>query len=785
MAQYYNILMMKKLLLLSILTFATAMSLLAQKLPAAFQFSPDGKHLLAGGDVAVKDFYNVDKIHVINLIFKEADYWTILTANKVKDIDLGATLIYDGDTLKSKVGVRFKGQTSFGGGPGGGGTTSQKKSFNISLDFENPDLDIDGYKTFNLNNSYQDASFMKEVFYLNQSKQNLNALKANFVQLKINGQDWGIYQNVQQLNSDYIKEWFMSNDGVRWRALRATTAGGGGGFGAGKSSLNYLGTDTAVYIPNYTLKSTKQLNPWTKLAKACEKLGTTPVANLEDTIVNYLDLDRTLWFLATEIAYADDDSYIWKGGMDYWLYWDPETRRITPLEYDGNSVMASAGVSWSPFYNETNTNFALMNKLFANPSIRQKYIAHLKTILSTEFDDADVSKKIDDYAAKIDAYVNADPKKATTYAAFQSSKATMKKWMKDRKTFILNNAEFKTTAPVINALEVKEVPSDKAAAVVTAKIENPTTVGNVTLYYATGFVGIFKKISMFDDGNNDDGAAGDGIYGAKIPGFDKGTYVRYYITAAANDAKKTIAFFPEGAEHDVFIYQVKQTVGNTDVVINELMASNTKTAADQDGEFDDWIELYNTSLSEVDLSGWFLSDDATNLKKFELPTGTKIAGNGYLIIWADENGKQNGLHANFKFSASGEACYLLKPNGDVVQEVIFNQQESDKGYARVPNGTGNFKIQSPTFGKNNNTVGVKDDFAATNFGVFPNPNHGFFTVKIENTTVQNRPITVFNTTGQSIYQATIQEVLDIDLSNAANGIYFVKIGNSVKKIIKQ
>jgi spore coat protein CotH len=291
--------------------FALSNNVLAQKLPSEYRFSQDGKRLLVGNTEA-KGFYDVSSVKVIELIFADPNYWTTLTNNKAKDIDLAATMIYDGDTLKSIVGVRFKGQTSYSGGPGGGGgSTSQKKSFNISLDFENPDLDIDGYKTFNLNNSFQDASFMKEVVYLNQAKQHLHALKSNFVQLKINGQNWGVYQNVQQLNSDYIKEWFMSNDGIRWRALRvSTTGGGGGGFGAGTSSLNNLGADTAKYKTNYTLKSTKQLFPWTKLAKVCEKLNTTPKEMLEDTISKYMDLDRTLWFLATEIAFGDDDSSI-------------------------------------------------------------------------------------------------------------------------------------------------------------------------------------------------------------------------------------------------------------------------------------------------------------------------------------------------------------------------------------------------------------------------------------------------------------------------------------------
>lgn len=767
-----------------ILLLAFTLSLNAQKLPSQFHFSPDGKRLLIGNNENT-GVYSTDEVKVIELIFSDPNYWTTLTNNYKTSTDLGAVMIYNGDTLKAKVGVRFKGQTSYSGGPGGGGSTSQKKSFNISLDFEDEKLDIGGYKTFNLNNSFQDPSFMREVLYLTQSKQNWIAMKANFVQLKINGQDWGVYQNVQQLNSDYIKEWFMNNDGIRWRALRTTTTGGGGGnFGAGTSSLNYLGTDTSLYIPNYTLKSTEQLYPWTKLAKVCEKLNQTPLANLEDTIINYMDLDRTLWFLATEIAFTDDDSYVWKGGMDYWLYWDAETQRLTPLEYDGNSALNSSAINWSPFYNETNVKFPLLNRLLAVPSIRQRYIAHMKTILNTAFDEASVNAKIDQFAALIDEKVKNDPKKTTTYQAFTSSKATLKTFFKSRKAYILNNAEFKTTGAEINSLVLKEIPSDKQTATVTTKVADANVVSAVYLYYGTGFSGKFQRVQMFDDGANNDGAANDGIFGATIPGFDKGTYVRYYTEARANNTAKTATFFPEGAEHDVFIYQVKQTVVASDVVINEIMASNKNTAKDQNDEYDDWVELYNNSNTEIDLSGWLLSDDATKLDKYALPSGTKIAANGYLIVWVDENGKQSGLHANFKFSADGEACYLSKPSGEVVQEVTFGAQQTDKGFARIPNGTGNFVIQNPTFGANNNAgVKVKDIEPAIAFDVFPNPNQGFFNVVAN--TEQNANLLVFNSSGQQVYQSTFYQKTEVDLSGMPTGIYFVKIGAIVKRIVKQ
>jgi hypothetical protein len=110
--------------------------------------------------------------------------------------------------------------------------------------------------------------------------------------------------------------------GIWWRADRPTTGGGpggGGGWGDGTAALNFLTSDTADYQQYYTLKESTRTQPWDYLVTVCDKLENTPLAALEDTLLNYMDLDRTLWYLASEIAWTDDDSYVYKGKMDYYV----------------------------------------------------------------------------------------------------------------------------------------------------------------------------------------------------------------------------------------------------------------------------------------------------------------------------------------------------------------------------------------------------------------------------------------------------------------------------------
>jgi hypothetical protein len=141
----------------------------------------------------------------------------------------------------------------------------------------------------------------------------------------------------------------------------------------------------------------------------------------------------------------------------------------------------------------------------------------------------------------------------------------------------------------------------------------------------------------------------------------------------------------------------------SDIVINELLPVNKSIAADQDGEYDDWIELYNLSGSAKDISGFFLSDNKDHFSKWEFPSGTSIPGNGYLIIWADDDSTQLGLHTNFKLSSLGEEMLLSKPDGTLIDKVIYPGQTLELSFSRNPDGTGTFRWQNPTFNSTNNT----------------------------------------------------------------------------------
>jgi hypothetical protein len=769
------------------LALGLSLNLVAQNLPKEWVLEQD-QHILFTGGYADDGLYDESIIREIYLEFEEANFWELLENNYDSHTDLAATLTMDGVAYPN-VGVRFKGQTSYMMIQ-----NSEKKSFNITMDFLDPGQDLMGYTTLNLNNCFEDESFLREFLYLHQIRRHIPAAKAAFVKLYINGESWGIYPNIQQLDSQFIEEWFLSNDGSRWRADAPGSGFGGGGMGGpqwgdGTAALNYLGADTTDYQEYYTLKGSDQIDPWDDLVTTCDVLENTPIGQLETELPSVLDIDKTLWYLASEILFADDDSYVYKGKMDYYLFWEELTGRMVPHEFDGNSVLHQQNINWGPFYHADNVNYPLLNRMMQVPAWRQRYLAHMRVLLADLINADEINGLITSFGDFIDAEVQADTKKLYTYNAFNSEQTTLMNYLNTRRIAIGNNAEVNLQGPVISAAEysvngnVWQAPSSLESVWVNASVTSVVGIERVNLYYSDQLAGNFLLLEMLDDGQHEDGSAGDGVYGIQIPGFVAGTGVRFYIEAIGADIPGTRSYDPPGAEHDVYFYIVEaDVVDNSPVVINEILAQNTSGQTDESGQSEDWIELYNNSDQLVDLTGYYLSDDPLNLDKWEIPAGTAIMPGEYLVIWADEDALQGTYHANFKLSASGEYVLFLDPNLGILDQIQFGQQVANQGFARVPNGTGDFEIQNPTFGYNNDLANDVADFNADNWIIYPVPANDYLFVTADQPSTSMH-CTVYDFAGRAIWSSTENGNFSIDVSAWSAGFYVLNNGISSKQFV--
>ena len=270
----------------------------------------------------------------------------------------------------------------------------------------------------------------------------------------------------------------------------------------------------------------------------------------------------------------------------------------------------------------------------------------------------------------------------------------------------------------------------------------------------------FVSVEMFDDGTHNDGSAGDGVYGCKIE--DCSNSVDYYFYAD-NDASGV--FSPARAAHE--FYNMNSNISTGDLVINEIMSSNVSIAADPSGIFEDWIELYNTTDFPISTNNLYLSDNPTNLLKWDLPNHM-IPANGYYVIWADEDGNQGEEHANFQLSNTGENITLSNVDSTLIDDVYYQMQNIDISYGRSPNGIGDFTMLTPTFNSSNDMNSVIDDPAGIVLIASPNP----FTDHLSINSSSSYSI-------NDLYGRRVMKGSDnvIHTSDWAPGVYFIQMDN--------
>jgi hypothetical protein len=129
--------------------------------------------------------------------------------------------------------------------------------------------------------------------------------------------------------------------------------------------------------------------------------------------------------------------------------------------------------------------------------------------------------------------------------------------------------------------------------------------------------------------------------------------------------------------------------------INELQPSNQDTVTDEQGDADDWIEIYNAGTSAVDLKGFVLSYSSGTSQM--ISSSLTIAADGYVLLWADASPGQGAAHLGFKLGASGDSATIADSHGNILDTVTFGAGVGQNTYARFPNGSGAFSwCSTPT-----------------------------------------------------------------------------------------
>jgi hypothetical protein len=733
-----------------------------------------------------QNFYDRSTIQLIEIFFASPTWDAQLDAAAINDAFIIADSVRINGVVYDSVGVKYKGNSSYN-------PNNNKNPLHIELDYIHGSYDYQGYTNIKLQNGYQDPSMIREVLSYAVLEQYMDCPKANFANVYVNGTLRGLYSNAESINDKFNAEHYYSEDGTFFKCNPIGGAGpGGGGI---SPDLKWINTDSVSYYNGYELKSTYG---WADLVNLINVLN-----NNFTQIESVLDVDRALWMLAFNNVLVNLDSYSGAFRQNYYLYNDLNDRMV-PTIWDLNMSFAGfpggtgsgayTATTLDPMSNSTSANHPLILKMLGDPVYKRMYMAHLRTIVQEIFASGDYLNTANSIRTTIDAAVQADPYKFYTYTQFQNSLTTsvtgggpgggtsipgLQQLMTARVSFFSTNSNYILSAPTITAYAASNLsPILGETIYITATCTNEN---QVYLGYRFDHPLKFNRILMYDDGLHGDGSAGDHVFGVALT--MTAAVMEYYIYAENSLAG---IFSPQRAEHEFHTLLVNApiaVVGN--VVINELMSDNFSTAFDDFGESNDWIEFYNTTSSALNLSGLFLTDDVLNVTKWQFPVGSIIEPNGFLIVWADMDTLQNGLHANFKLSNGGESLYFT--NGTSVFDLIdFPALNPDQVYARCPDA-GTFTYSTPTFAAANNCYLQTDEINGDFVSVFPVPVLDILNVKTNFEGEKN--VKLIDLNGRLLASYIFEEnVLVISTSDLASGAYqlLIETDNQIlkKSIIK-
>jgi len=697
--------------------------------------------------------YDKDSLRSLYINIYESNFNEILDQywKDKEDSYLPAKIYLGVDSLDS-VGIRYKGNFTYFATRD---FNNPKKPFNIDINEYVKNQTLKNTSKLKLSNSLLDPTFIKEISALNFYKKYLPTPEANLMQVYLNDEYLGVYVNIEPIDKNFLKKHFGEKDGVLFKCDPTQK------YEESKnidwSTLEWKGQDSINYLKSYKLKSEYG---WSELINLIDILN-----NEVNNIESILNVDRVLWYFALNSVLLNLDSYNAILAHNYYLYKTEDGLfQIIPWDLSEAYVAGLFGLSYpelkfrielfhglTPFYEDRPLSY----QLFSDSIYSKQYIAHVRTIMN-EFYGGEYLESIvpklqllakdavfldsnklfsnENFSINLDSTITIIDEKLNKFFMYIGGVFNI---LENRYTYLVADENIKKIPPKIIDINIAE-----SETIITTKVENATEVelrATISKYNSN-----FQSFMMQDDGLGSDKYSNDGIYSAYIPFVNSKNKVKFYIRASNKEA---MMLSPERAEYE--FYTIIPTPG--DIVINELMANNVSTATDPSGEYDDWLELYNNTEKDIFLSDYYLSDNIEILDKWKIPD-LYIKKNDYLIIWADKDTDQEGLHANFKLSSEGESLFLMKKN-KIIDVVTFYQQNEDISYGRYPNGLGSFSKMKPTFLSENFKlkISVNDNSHKSILSQnYPNPFQTSTQIKFKVDKSDNLKIIIYNSKGEQI-----------------------------------
>ena len=261
---------------------------------------------------------------------------------------------------------------------------------------------------------------------------------------------------------------------------------------------------------------------------------------------------------------------------------------------------------------------------------------------------------------------------------------------------------------------------------------------------------------------------------------------RFSHWAGSGGGTEATLILDEGRDRDlVAVFEPADPSAAPRLYLNEIVADNQGSHADELGRATDWIELYNAGDAAVDLAGYFLTDDAGAPDTWPFPDdepeATTVPAGGYLVVFADGAPELGALHADFRLSKDGEYVGLYRRDSagvlSVVDEVAFPALGADEAFARLPDGGPDWgKTGRATPGGSNERATALQSVTGTPSVLRLSPNPASTTVSLAGvpSPTQEKHVSLRNVLGQLVL-ATPTRATVVDVGALPAGLYTAEV----------
>lgn len=494
------------------------------------------------------DLYNINTIQNINIRFEQDNWRDILDSLRYNgDEMLMGTVTVNGRSFDNAK-IRYRNARAF-----------QIGGLHNSLYLQLPEgQNYEGYSIIELSNALRDPSMVREVYAYEVARQYMPAPKANYAKVKINGNYYGFFVNVESVRDPkFLTDHFGASDGELYHAeVSARQALPDGCNSKAFASLQYDGNE-ACYTHSFDRLTTRN---WNSLVELTRILNEEP-----ESIQRTLNIDRTLWMLAYNNILVNLNSYTGHPSHNYYLYKDQSGRFTLILgdlnfafgsfkNTDGGSDLDFTGlVKMDPLLHVDNNERPLIKNLLANEQYRKVYLSHMRQILYDHFAKNQHEKRAKELQAIIkDSWIE-DPNKEYNLVDFTKSLSEtigkrskipgLVEFMRLRASYLQQHPSMEVLPPDISGVKVQArerfSPDQVSDFKVQAKVGQFTK--NVRLFYRFNENEPFREMAMEDDGNHNDEKAGDEIFGATVQPMNGAKDIEYYIVA---ENSQSISYSP-------------------------------------------------------------------------------------------------------------------------------------------------------------------------------------------------------------------------------------------------